>query len=214
MSGQLSGRSALVTGSTSGIGLGIARALAARRRQPHAERLRRAGGDRADPRRAGRGERRHGAPFRRRHEPGRRDRPDGARGRGRVRRARHPGQQRRHPARRADRGVSPGQVGRDPRDQPVARLPHDPPRAARDAAAGLRPDHQPGLGARPGRLALQGGLRRGQARHGRADQGRGARDRAGRTSPATRSARASSRPLWSRGRSTSRPRRTTCRASR
>ena len=40
------GRAAVVTGSTSGIGLAIARALAARGRERHAQRLRRAGGDR------------------------------------------------------------------------------------------------------------------------------------------------------------------------
>ncbi len=51
-----------------------------------------------------------------------------------------------------------------------AGLPHH-------AGARLGPDRQPGLGARPGGLARQVGLCRGQARHGRPDQGDGARDR-------------------------------------
>ena len=53
------------------------------------------------------------------------------------------------------------------------------------------------------------------AKHGMVgpDQGRGAGDRRGRTSPAMRSARASCARLWSRARSTSRPRRTACPAS-
>ena len=47
--------------------------------------------------------------------------------------ARHPRQQCRHPACRADREVPAREVGRDHRDQPVLRLPHDAPRAACDA---------------------------------------------------------------------------------
>ena len=38
-----------------------------------------------------------------------------------VRQRRHPGEQRRHPARRADRGLPAGEVGRHHRDQPAAR---------------------------------------------------------------------------------------------
>jgi len=41
-----------------------------------------------------------------------------------VRRGGCPRQQRRHPARGAGRGVSAGQVGRDHRDQPVLVVPH------------------------------------------------------------------------------------------
>ena len=46
-SATLKGKAAVVTGSTSGIGLGIARALARRRRQRHAQRFRRRRRDRA-----------------------------------------------------------------------------------------------------------------------------------------------------------------------
>ena len=53
---SLRGKVALVTGSTSGIGLGIARALAAARARRHAERLWRRGADRDAARRRRRGQ--------------------------------------------------------------------------------------------------------------------------------------------------------------
>ena len=86
--------------------------------------------------------------------------------------------------------------------------------AALDAPEQLRPHHQHRLGARPGRLAVQGGLCGGQARHRRPHQGDRARRPPRPTSPATRSARATSTRRWSRRRSTARPRRTASRASR
>ena len=43
-----------------------------------------------------------------------------------VRTARHPGQQRRHPARRPIEEFPADEMGRDPRDQPLVRVPHDP----------------------------------------------------------------------------------------
>jgi NAD(P)-dependent dehydrogenase (short-subunit alcohol dehydrogenase family) len=52
----------------------------------------------------------------------------------------------------------------------------------------LGPHHQRRLGARPGGLGAEVGLRRGQARHRRPDQGDGAGDSRPPASPATRSA--------------------------
>ena len=150
-----------------------------------------------------------------RHEPARRDRGMMAEARGDARAGRHPGQQCRHPARRADRRVPAGEVGRDPGDQPVGRLPHHAARPFRPMKAQrLGPDRQHRLGARPGRLAVQGGLRRRQARHGRPDQGHGAGARRSRASPATPSAPATSGRRWSSSRSTTRPGRTASRATR
>ena len=65
-----------------------------------------------------------------------------------------------------------------------------PPGPARHEAEELGPHHQPRLGARPGRLGQKVGLRRGQARPGRPDQGHRAGKRRRPASPATRSARA------------------------
>ena len=106
------------------------------------------------------------------------------------------------------------EVGRDPRDQPVVGVPHHAARAARDAAEQVGPHHQHCLRARPRRLAVQVGLRRGQARHRRADQGPSRSRPPSRASPATRSAPATSTRRWSRRRSTARRRRTASRASR
>ena len=96
----LEGKVALVTGSTSGIGLAIATALAAE----GAKLMINGFGDPAEIERecerAGRDPRR-----RRPVRPGR-DRADDEALRRRARRARHPGQQCRHPARLAGRGAS------------------------------------------------------------------------------------------------------------
>ena len=162
---MLKQKSAIVTGSTSGIGLGIARAFAAQgadvmlngfgnadeieftraeMERTHRVKVRYSGADmsqaRADPRAW----------------------PSEARGR--VRQGRHRRQQRRHPARRADRGVPGGEVGRDRRDQPVVGVPPDQGGRAGDEGAPLRPHRQHRLGARPDRIAVQGGVRDCQAR--------------------------------------------------
>ena len=109
---MLQGKAAVVTGSTSGIGLAIARALAKEGAnvvlngfgEPEAIERDRAG-DRAE---FGVG------PL---HSPADMTKPDEIAAHGRARRAklrhrRHPRQQRRHPARRAGRGVPGREVGR------------------------------------------------------------------------------------------------------
>ena len=175
----LNGKVALVTGSTSGIGLGVARALARGGRGNRPQRLRPARGHQR-----GAGADRAGisgqdALSRRRHVEARRNRrPDGE-GVRRVRPARHSRQQRRHPARGEDRRVPDREMGRDPRDQSVVGIPHDAARSADHAAKRLRPHHQYRLGAWSRRLAVQVGLCRRQARRRRAHQGDGARDRRG-----------------------------------
>ena len=68
-------------------------------------------------------------------------------------------------------------LGRDHRHQPLGRVPWHEGGDPRDEAARLGSDHQHRLGAWPGRQSAEGGLRRGQARRGRHDQGGG--DRAG-----------------------------------
>ncbi|MGY2934246.1 hypothetical protein ACVWZ6_003848 [Bradyrhizobium sp. GM6.1] len=171
----LAGKVALVTGSTSGIGLGIARALAAAgadivlnglgvaaeldrtREQIAAEFGVKARFSPAD--------------MTRPNSIAENDRGDGCAGRPPG----YPDQQCRHPARCAAGAVSGREMGPDPRDQSVVGLPHHAARAARNATERVRADHQHRLRARPGRLAVQGGLRRRQARHRRAHQG----DRAG-----------------------------------
>ena len=176
----LAGRVAVVTGSTSGIGLGIARALA------------QAGADVVI---NGLGEQReielvcaeldaicprsrvvyNGANLMKGDEA---DRP----GRGddrRVRPGRHPRQQRRDPARQPDRELPAREVRGDHRPQPVGGLVHHPRRLRRDEAERLRPDHQRRVGPRPRRLAVQERLCRRQAWRDRPDQdGRARRRRA------------------------------------
>ena len=59
-------------------------------------------------------------------------------------------------------------------DQPVVGLPRHPRRGARHEEARLGPHHQHGVGAFAGRFAVQVGLCLGQARHRRPDQDGGA----------------------------------------
>ena len=95
----------------------------------------------------------------------------------RTRPARRARQQCGHSIRRAARPVSGREVGRDPVDQSVIGVSHHAAGFAGDAAEQVRADHQHRVRARAGRLSLQGGLRRGQAWHRRPDQGHGAGDR-------------------------------------
>ena len=64
----------------------------------------------------------------------------------------------------------PQKMGCDPSDQSQLGVPHDPHRVADDARAEFRADHQHRIGARARRVAVQERLCRGQARHHRLDQ--------------------------------------------
>ena len=128
----LAGRTALVTGSTSGIGLGIARALGRRRLGHRAQRLRQA--RRASPTPQAKIAR-HRRPRRPIRPPTCRSPPKSAtwwNDARRLRQARHAGQQRRHPARGADRELPGRKMGRDHRHQPVVGIPRHPAGAAGD----------------------------------------------------------------------------------
>ena len=167
---DLLGKSAIVTGSTSGIGLGIARAFAAAGMNVMLNGF----GDRAEIDRtvaelaarptASRSPTRpptcRSRTTSRAWSTRRRD----------LRRRRRAGQQRRHPARRGDRNVPDREVERHHRHRPVGRLPRHSCRRRRHEGAPVRPHHQRRLGPRAGRLALQVGLRVGQARHRRPDE--------------------------------------------
>ena len=109
---QLAGRVAVVTGSTSGIGLGIARALAEAGAAVVLNGLGNARRHRRDRRRARGRVRRAGDLFAGRHDEARRDRAHGRPDARDLRAARHPRQQCRHPACRADRPVPGREVGR------------------------------------------------------------------------------------------------------
>ena len=200
----LKGKTALVTGSTSGIGLAYAKALAAE----GAAVMINGFGDAAaiEAERAALAATSGAKAL---YDAADMTKPDADRGDGRAlprraRRARHPGQQCRHPACRAGRRIPGRQMGRDHRDQPVARLPHDARRGAAHEGEGLGPDHHHRLGAQPGREPQQVGLCRRQARHRRPDQDGGAGDRDRTASPSIASRPAMSGRRWSRTRSPTR----------
>ena len=165
------GKTALVTGSTSGIGLGIARALAGQ----GADVILNGFGDANEietlaPDLAARARRRRfvmTAPICRKQEQIETMMSEGAR---RVRHHRHSRQQRRHPACRADRRVPGRQVERDHRHQPDCVVPHHPSRTVGDEEEEVGSDHQHRFRARAGGESFQVGLCRRKARHRRLDQ--------------------------------------------
>jgi hypothetical protein len=179
VAGNLSGNVAVVTGSTSGIGLGIAHALAlgclGRPQRAGATRRNRApaSGTRSDlPRQNPLFARRHvEARFHRRHDR-HDDRFPWA--------SRHSRQQCRRPARGPHRTASGGEMGPHLGDQPVLGLPHDALGAYPYPQEPLGSHHQHRLGAWARRLPLQGGPCGGQARARRLEQSHRARNRGGR----------------------------------
>ena len=114
---------------------------------------------------------------------------------------RRAGEQRRHPVRLADRGFPDREVGPDHRDQSLGRVPRDARGRARHEGAQVGPHHHHRVGAFAGRLAVQVRLRGGQARHRRPHQDGRAGDRDLRRHRATASRPATSGRRWSRSRS-------------
>ena len=211
---MLKGKTALVTGSTSGIGLGIAEAFAAQRCNIVINGF----GDAAEIE-ALRAtlEKAHGVTVR--YDGADMTKPDDHRGDdeeggGRIRRGRYSGQQCRHPACRADRRIPAGEMGRDRRDQSRFEFPHHPPCAAGHEGKRLGPHHQYRLGACAGRVAVQVGLCGGQARRRGSDEDCGAGSRGSRASRSTRSARVMCSRRWWRNRSPTPPKRAASPSSR
>ena len=172
--GTLTGKTAVVTGSTSGIGLAYRARLGRRRRQHRHQRHGRGSRYRARALRHRDRFQGQGGAFAGRHDQACRDRRHDRARRKDLRLGRRPRQQCRHPVRLADRGIPDREVGRHHRDQPVGGISWHPRRGARHEEAQLGPHHQHGVGAFAGRLALQVGLCVGQARHRRPHQDGGA----------------------------------------
>ena len=176
------GKVAIVTGSTSGIGLGIARGFAAAGASIVLNGFGKPDEIEDASREIESDATACALPIPRRHVRRRVDRGawstptlDA------VRTRRHRRQQCRHPARCAARNVSAGEVGRDPGDQPLLGFPHDAPGAAIECARSkwgriINVASAHGLVASPFKSAYVA------AKHGMVgpDQGNGARDRRGR----------------------------------
>ncbi len=189
---MLTGKTAVVTGSTSGIGLGIARSLAA----SGANILLNGFGDAAAIEET-RAELAREAGVKVIYSGADMSKPAEIAAMMKLAETelgprRHPHQQCRHPARRSDRGLSHRQVGRHHRHHALGGVPHDPPCRAGHEAAELGTHRQYRLGPCAGRLALQIGLRRRQARSRRLDQDRRPRSRRRTASPSMPSAPAMS----------------------
>ena len=173
---ELAGRTAIVTGSTSGIGLGIAQAFAASGMHVMLNGF----GDKAEIQKI-RADMEETYGIKTAYSAADMSKPDEIvrmveDARKAARQGRRARQQRRHPARRGDRDLPRRQVGRDHRHRSVLGVPRHPRRGAGDEGPQVGAHHQHRLRARPRRLAVQVGLRRGQARHPRPDQDGGAGD--------------------------------------
>ena len=167
----LAGKVSLVTGSTSGIGLGIARALAAAGSEIVLNGF-------GKPEEVADVQAKIASDFKVRvsYSPADMSKPAAIREMIEntlqiVRPARHSRQQCGHPACGPAAGFPTRKVGRHPRHRPVVGLSYDPAGAAFDAREQVGPHHQHRVRARPGGLAVQVGLCRRQARHRRPHQG-------------------------------------------
>ena len=202
---MLKGKNAVVTGSTSGIGLGIARAFAKDGANVLINGFGAGRRHRKGARRHREGVRRQGDLFAGRHDQARRDRRHDQDG-GERRSARcdilvnNAGIQ--HVAPIEEFPIEKWDA--DHRHQSVGRVPRHARRDPRHEGEEVGPHHHHRVGAFAGRLAVQGGLRHRQARPRRPDQDRGARARDLRHHRSIASRRATSGRRWWRSRSPTR----------
>ena len=138
----LAGRVSVVTGSTSGIGLGIARALAGGWIGRCAQWLWQARSCCAGTSAYQIGLRRRGVIFVGRYVSAVIDLGNDRQHDRHVRSPRYPGQQCRHPIRRAVAKLPSREMGRHPGDQFVVRISHQPPGTAFNACQQMGQDHQ------------------------------------------------------------------------